>query len=116
MTRPSISTRPADTIIRNRPGVPQKAAPLLHRPRVVDRRCDRVEHAERGPDQRDDAPEAEGDRLGLERIELTGDEIELAREIAKNESHDRVPLGGVGRQLAEDGQRQQKNGKSDSNA
>ena len=46
-------------------------------------------------------------RLPAKRVELTGHEVELPREIAEDEPHDGVAVGRVGRHRAEDRQDQQ---------
>src|SRR5262245_46290440 len=85
----------------------QKAALHLDSPGVVDSRRDRREHAERAPDERHPAADSQGYFRRLKGVELTGDEIELSGEIAKDEADDLFPFLGARRERAEDRQHQQ---------
>ena len=91
--------------------VHEEAAAPLDAPRVIDRRRHGVEHAERRPGQRQQAADAEPQRLAAKRVELPGHEIELAREIAEDEADDGVAIGRVRGHHAENRQDQQQKGK-----
>ena len=67
----------------------------------------RAEEPERGPHHHHAAAEAER-RLALaERVELDGDEVELAREVLQDEAEDRGAIVIVGADAAEDRQAQE---------
>ena len=83
------------------PSVLQEAALLLDAPRFVDRAGDRAEDAERRPDQRQAAGDADLDAGLPERVELRGDEIELRREIAEDEVRTASAIVFVGGDRAE---------------
>src|SRR5262245_41007983 len=87
------------------------AALLFDAPRVVHRGADRAEKSQRAPYERHRAGDADAKTAGAERIELIGDEIELAGEILQHELQDGRAIRFVGRDLAEDDEGEEKKGK-----
>ena len=81
------------------------------RPTRNSRPCDRAEHAERAPDERAACPPRQGDRIRAERVELPGDEIELAGKVPQNELEHCGAIFGVGGHLAEHRECEQEKGK-----
>ena len=70
----------------------QKASLLLDAPRFIHSARDRAKDAERGPNQREAAGDANLQARLPKRVELRGDEIETGREIAEDKGQDGQPL------------------------
>ena len=70
----------------------QKASLLLDAPRFIHSARDGAKDAERGPNQREAAGDANLQARLPKRVELRGDEIETGREIAEDKGQDGQPL------------------------